>query len=175
MARKTGSPGMDSPFSALFVCSIQPTGRKTGKGNIMGDSNSNTNQNQNDNPTSGQGTGEKTFTQEDVNRIVQERLAKEKARNGGEADFAKREQELARRELHMTARELLSEKGLPVQLFVFRILIVFWINFSLNIDLNLKPIYCFNNFMAQMVSCGNTLFTRNVYKCLLRALIMFSD
>ena len=117
MARKTGSPGMDSPFSALFVCSIQPTGRKTGKGNIMGESNSNTNQNQNDNPTSGQGTGEKTFTQEDVNRIVQERLAKEKARNGGEADFTKREQELARRELHMTARELLSEKGLPVQLF----------------------------------------------------------
>ncbi|MEY8393135.1 DUF4355 domain-containing protein, partial [Lachnospiraceae bacterium 45-W7] len=37
--------------------------------------------------------------------------------NSGEADFAKREQELAQRELHMTAKELLSEKGLPVQLF----------------------------------------------------------
>ncbi len=75
------------------------------------------NQNQNTDPATRQGTGEKTFTQEDVNRIVQERLAKEKAKNSGDADFAKREQELAQRELHMTAKELLSEKGLPVQLF----------------------------------------------------------
>ena len=74
------------------------------------------NQNQNANPATGQGTGEKTFTQEDVNRIVQERLAKEKAKSSGEADFLKREQELAQRELHITAKELLSEKGLPVQL-----------------------------------------------------------
>ena len=73
--------------------------------------------NQSADPAAGQGTGEKTFTQDDVNRIVQERLAKEKAKNSGEADFAKREQELAQRELHMTAKELLSEKGLPVQLF----------------------------------------------------------
>lgn len=72
--------------------------------------------NQNTNPATEQGAGEKTFTQEDVNRIVGERLAKEKAKNSGEADFAKREQELARRELHMTAKELLSEKGLPVQI-----------------------------------------------------------
>lgn len=77
----------------------------------------NNNINQNANPAADQGTGEKTFTQEDVNRIVGERLAKEKAKNSGEADFAKREQELVQRELHMTAKELLSEKGLPVQLF----------------------------------------------------------
>ncbi|MCM1221960.1 MAG: DUF4355 domain-containing protein [Lachnospiraceae bacterium] len=77
----------------------------------------NNNINQNANPAADQGTGEKTFTQEDVNRIVGERLAKEKAKNSGEADFAKREQELAQRELHMSAKELLSEKGLPVQLF----------------------------------------------------------
>ncbi len=73
--------------------------------------------NQSADPAAVQGTGEKTFTQEDVNRIVQERLAKEKVKNSGEADFVKREQELAQRELHMTAKELLSEKGLPVQLF----------------------------------------------------------
>lgn len=72
---------------------------------------------QNADPAAEQGTGEKTFTQEDVNRIVGERLAKEKAKNSGEVDFAKREQELAQRELHMNAKELLSEKGLPVQLF----------------------------------------------------------
>lgn len=75
------------------------------------------NMNQNADPEAGQGTGEKTFTQEDVNRIIQERLAKEKAKNSGEADFAKREQELMQRELHMSAKELLSEKNLPVQLF----------------------------------------------------------
>lgn len=72
--------------------------------------------NTNADPAVGQETGEKTFTQDDVNRIVQERLAKEKAKNNGEADFAKREQELAQRELDMTAKEMLSEKGLPVQL-----------------------------------------------------------
>lgn len=72
--------------------------------------------NRNADPAAGQGTGEKTFTQDDVNRIVSERLAKEKAKSSGEADFAKREQELAQRELRMSAKELLSEKSLPVQL-----------------------------------------------------------
>lgn len=76
------------------------------------------NTNQNTDTPADQGAGDKrTFTQEDVNRIVQERLAKEKSKGSGEADFAKREQELAQRELHMSAKELLSEKGLPVQLF----------------------------------------------------------
>lgn len=75
------------------------------------------NMNQTADPAAGQGTGEKTFTQEDVNRIVQERLAKEKAKSSGDADFAKREHDLVQRELHMTAKEMLSEKGLPVQLF----------------------------------------------------------
>jgi hypothetical protein len=75
------------------------------------------NMNQNSDPETDQGTGEKTFTQEDVNRIVGERLAKEKAKNNGEADFAKREQELIQRELQMSAKELLSEKGLPMRLF----------------------------------------------------------
>ena len=51
----------------------------------------NNNINQNANPAADQGTGEKTFTQEDVNRIVGEGLAKEKAKNSGEADLAKRE------------------------------------------------------------------------------------
>lgn len=60
------------------------------------------------------GTGEKTFTQDDVNRIIGERLAKEKAK--GEAEISKREQELAQRELRMTAKETLSTKGLPADL-----------------------------------------------------------
>lgn len=65
---------------------------------------------QNNNPEA----GEKTFTQDDVNRIVGERLAKEK--NKTEQDFSKREQELQQREIHMTAKEMLSEKGLSVKL-----------------------------------------------------------
>ena len=36
------------------------------------------NTNQNADPASGQGTGEKLFTQEQVNTIIQDRLAKEK-------------------------------------------------------------------------------------------------
>lgn len=76
----------------------------------------NNSMNQNADPAADQGTGEKTFTQEDVNRIVQERLAKEKSKNSNEADFAKREQELEQRELKLSAKEMLSEKGLPLQL-----------------------------------------------------------
>lgn len=97
----------------FFVCCNQPTsGVKRRENLIMGE-----NMNQNADPAAGQGTGEKIFTQDDVNRIVGERLAKEKAKNSGDADFARREQELVQRELHMTAKEMLSEKGLPVQLF----------------------------------------------------------
>lgn len=62
----------------------------------------------------GAGAGEKTFTQDDVNRIVQERLAKERER--GAAELAQREADLAGRELRMTAREMLAEKGLPAEL-----------------------------------------------------------
>ena len=61
-----------------------------------------------------QESGEKTFTQEDVNRIVGERLAKDRAKS--DADLVKREQELTQRELHLTAKEMLSEKGLPKEL-----------------------------------------------------------
>lgn len=56
----------------------------------------------------------KTFSQEDVNRIVGERLAKEKAKN--DADWQQREQDLQKRELRMTAKEYLSEKNMPVEL-----------------------------------------------------------
>ena len=76
----------------------------------------NLNQNQNADPVPGQVTREKTFTQEDVNRIIQERLAKEKAKSNGEADLAKRGQELAQRELRLSARESLTGKGLPTEL-----------------------------------------------------------
>lgn len=60
------------------------------------------------------GAGEKTFSQEDVNRIVGERLAKERAK--GEAALAEREQQLAQRELLLTAKEKINEMGLPAEL-----------------------------------------------------------
>lgn len=67
-------------------------------------------QNTNQNPA----TGERTFTQDDVNRIVGERLAKEKARQ--DASFAEREQELSRREALFELKDQLKEMGLPSEL-----------------------------------------------------------
>ena len=61
------------------------------------------------------GTEGKTFTQEDVNRIVQERLAKERSKTAGngEEELKKRAAELDLRERKLTAREKLRENGLP--------------------------------------------------------------
>lgn len=63
-----------------------------------------------DNPTE----GNRTFSQEDVNRIIQERLAKEKQR--GQEAFTAKEQELAAREYRLDATAVLREKGLPDEL-----------------------------------------------------------
>lgn len=62
---------------------------------------------------------EKTFTQDELNRIVSERLQKErkklKAAETGEytAELAEREQDILQRELKMDAKERLIEAGLP--------------------------------------------------------------
>ena len=58
---------------------------------------------------------ERTFTQEEVNRIVGERLAR--ARQTPEDDgLAAREEEIQRRELAIQAQEMLMKKGLPKDL-----------------------------------------------------------
>lgn len=57
---------------------------------------------------------EKTFTQEEVNRIVQERLAKERNRSG--QSMEDREKDLLRRENRMTCAERLTEKQYPKDL-----------------------------------------------------------
>ncbi len=54
---------------------------------------------------------EKTFSQEDVNRIVQERLAQEKNKKNDELE--KRVKELDMRERKMNAIQKLRENGLP--------------------------------------------------------------
>ncbi len=65
--------------------------------------------------TSTEGTqqSEKTFTQEDVNRIVQERLAKERSKGNDNNELTKRAAELDLRERKLTAREKLRENDLP--------------------------------------------------------------
>lgn len=66
--------------------------------------------------------GERTFTQEDVNRIVSERLSKEKAKGDAvlaerEQQFAERERQLANREALVDLKDQLKEMGLPGELF----------------------------------------------------------
>lgn len=61
--------------------------------------------------TSQEGAQEKTFTQDDVNRIVQERLAKEKSK--GSEEVNKRMAELDMRERRMNAVDELRKNGLP--------------------------------------------------------------
>ncbi len=57
---------------------------------------------------------QKTFTQEDVNHIVGERLAKDRSQR--EAALAERERELTRKEMLMNAKITMKEKGIPVEL-----------------------------------------------------------
>lgn len=80
----------------------------------MGDTTTNTTTEGTQTGTEGN-QGERTFTQEDVNRIVQERLAKEKSKGTGNAgdELEKRAAELDLRERKLTAREKLRENGLP--------------------------------------------------------------
>lgn len=76
---------------------------------------------ENEKETKNPETGERTFTQEEVNRIIGERLAKEKAK--GDTASAEREQQLAERERQLANREALfevkdklKEMGLPAEL-----------------------------------------------------------
>ena len=54
---------------------------------------------------------QKTFTQDDVNRIVQDRLAKDRAKASEE--LGKREQELNEREFRLNSRQKLIDRGYP--------------------------------------------------------------
>lgn len=59
-------------------------------------------------------TGGKTFTQDDVNRIVSERLAKERTKAEPKED--EREQALKARESRLDCREYIAGKKYPVEL-----------------------------------------------------------
>ena len=65
--------------------------------------------------------GERTFTQEEVNRIVSKRLNKEKTKGDAalaerEQQFAEREKALANREALFDLKDQLKEMGLPKEL-----------------------------------------------------------
>lgn len=64
--------------------------------------------------TGTEGIQGKTFTQEDVNRIVQERLAKERSKgNSSNEELDRRSAELDQRERRLSAVEELRKNGLP--------------------------------------------------------------
>lgn len=62
--------------------------------------------------------GEKTFTQDEVNEIVKNRLARAmKQKADAESNpLAEKEKELAARELRLNAREMVASAGLPGEL-----------------------------------------------------------
>lgn len=68
----------------------------------------------NENQTEQQQEQERKFTQDDVNRIVGERLARVKHENS--SNNADREAELNKREMTLNARESLADAGLPKEL-----------------------------------------------------------
>lgn len=81
--------------------------------------NNNTNTAENNNMSTGANNAagadagtEKTFTQEEVNNIVQERLARERAKNEP-TPIEMREKELAARENTMTCKEFIKENKYP--------------------------------------------------------------
>ena len=65
--------------------------------------------------TAPDGADIKTFTQDEVNRSVSERLTKERTKFDGQ--FAERERELDKREFRLYALETLRQNGLPDELF----------------------------------------------------------
>lgn len=78
----------------------------------MEDNTNTTTTQQNNGQEPGQNPEPKTFTQEDVNRIVQERLARAKA----SAEPSAKELELQQRETAIYVKERVSEMGLPNEL-----------------------------------------------------------
>lgn len=58
---------------------------------------------------------ERTFTQDEVNRIVQERLARARS-NPDTSGYAERERALDQRERRLEAREKLADAGIPKEL-----------------------------------------------------------
>lgn len=68
------------------------------------------------NQQEGAQTGEKMFTQEEVNEIIKNRLNRAKKQNEGDNPLSAREAELNAREMRLTAREMIAAAELPSEL-----------------------------------------------------------
>lgn len=69
-----------------------------------------------DNQNNNTHTEERTFTQDEVNRIVSERLERERNKTTETNTLSEREKELAKRENRMTCAERLSEENISKDL-----------------------------------------------------------
>lgn len=79
----------------------------------------NNTQQQTQDPTPGASGGERTFTQDEVNRIVSDQLAREREKLTGQAKKDEREkalEALEAREARLDCREYLDTKGYPAAL-----------------------------------------------------------
>ena len=68
------------------------------------------------NPGANGGRGEKTFTQEEVNRIVSDRLARERDKSAQQPHEDEREKALKAREARLDCRDYLDSKKYPAAL-----------------------------------------------------------
>ena len=81
------------------------------------ETNKNTNQQPNTQPAdNGNQSGGKMFTQEEVNRIVSDRLARDREKRTEQQQDDTREQALKAREAKLDCREYLTEKKYPAEL-----------------------------------------------------------
>ena len=105
----------------LFILFLQnfdePTGRETGKGTDMENQNLGTAAQgaEGANKTNEGAEGAKLFTQDEVNRIIGERLARVRSAQEG-AESSEREQSLDQREIRLDARERLADLGISKDL-----------------------------------------------------------
>lgn len=67
-------------------------------------------------PEASGGQGARTFTQEEVNKIVSERLAREREKLQSSSEADEREQALKAREARLDCREYLDTQGYPAAL-----------------------------------------------------------
>lgn len=68
------------------------------------------------NQQEGARTGEKMFTQEEVNEIIKNRLNRAKKQDEGDNPLSAKEAELNAREMRLTAREMIAAAELPSEL-----------------------------------------------------------
>lgn len=71
------------------------------------------------NPGANGGSGEKTFTQEEVNRIVSDRLARERDKSAQQPQEGEREKALKAREARLDCRDYLDSKKYPLRCWRF--------------------------------------------------------